>query len=938
MSLPTSSSLSRIKAGASRSRLANWPAIGLLSIALVGCFEPSVPEQVAQAKERLLKGDSAAAMIHLKSALQRDGNAPEARYLLGVMLLDGGDPAGAGIELSKARELGYTKDLVIPLQARSLVEQGQFDKALAGYADVTLTLPKQQAALKLALAGAYLGQQKFDAARAATDEALKLDADSLAAQLFDARLLSVDRKYAQALQALDRSLGRWPRSAEAWELKANVLQANGAETSAIGAAFAEAVKADPRSLSALSGLFISQLLQGDRAEARKALDSLVKQSPKHPQTLYSQALFALNARDYKAAVQHAQALLKVTPESPRALHLAGAVDYERGAYLRAESSLIKVIQRHPEAGSARLLLARAYLGLEEPVKALQTLQPLLNTLKASPDALMIAGQANLVLGKSLEAEKLFTRAVAADPKDFRGRTALAVSHLTLGREDQAVEELTRIAAQDAEPRADVELIAAYIRRSDFTRAQEAIKALDNKLPNGVQAPMLRAQIALAQGDTPHARAGFEAALQRQPTHFPAAQALAELDLQDKQPAKGVSRLEALLKADPTNVRAQLAVIGLRRQMGLNREDERRAINAALTAHHNDPLPRLALADFHIGGQEFKPALSVATEGAALFPDDPRFLDLLGQAQQATGDLNQAKQTFQKAVALQPRSPLPLMRLANLYTALRDAPNAIASLRRAVAVRPDYVPAHASLVGLLVGSGRFAEALAEAKTVQKLTPASPLGWVLEGNLQGHQKNWNAAIGLYTKAFSMNPGGDIAVRLYSAYQAAGRTNDAAKFETEWLAAHPHEVHLQTFIGDNALRRDDLAEAQLRYVDALKGAPENPMLLNNLAWVYQLEGKREAVELAQRAVKLAPKVPQYVDTLARAYAVVRQLDKAIPVQQQLLTLDPDQPQHRLRLAEYQIAAGNKDAAREQLRSLAALGKKFPKQAEVQKLMQSL
>lgn len=919
-------------------RFAGWPAAGLLSLALSGCFEPSASEQVAQAKARLDKGENAAAVILLKSALQQDAKAVEARFLLGRTLLQTDDAAAAEIELNKALAGGYAKEQVAPLLAEAQVKQGQYDKALSAYKDTQLAAPKQQGALKVALGNAYLGVQKFDLARASADEALKLDADSLPAVLLDAQLLSVDRQYDRAVQRLDQALARWPNASEAWELKAAVLQARGASQADVGAAFAEAVKHAPRSLTALSGLFSSQLGQGDTAAARKTVEALRKVAPKGGQALYAQAMLALSERDYKSASEFSQALLKLAPESSRALHLAGAVDYERGAFLRAEASLAKVVQAHPEARTVRLLLARTYVRLEEPAKALQTLQPLLSAANPGADVLTTAGQANLAQGKPAEAEKFFARAVAADPKDYRGRTALAVARLELGREEQGVEELVRIAAQDREPRADMELISVYLRRGDLARAQQAIDALDKKLPKGVEAPMLRAQLALARGDTAQARAALEAALQRRPSHLPAAQALAELDVKDKKPADGLARLEKLLKVDPGSAQARLAVIGLKRQMGMSREDERKAVEEAIKLHPNDALPRLALADFHLAGRDYKAALNAATDGAAQFPDDPRFYDLLGQAQQGAGDLNQAKQNFQKSASLQPRSPLPHMKLAGLYIAVKDAPSAIASLKRATAVRPEYVPAHAMLVGMLAGAGRFDEARAEVNEVRKLEPGSPQSWILEGNLLALQKNWNGAATAYAKALSLRPDGDVAVRLYSAYQGGGRARDAAKFESDWLAAHPHELKMQLFLGDNALARKDLDEAAQRYTDALKGAPDLPVLLNNLAWVYQLQGKPEAIDLAQRALKLSPNVPSFLDTLARAYAANKQADKAVATQTQLLALDPNEPEHRLHMAEYQIQAGNKDAAREQLKTLAAMGKKFPGQADVQRLLQSL
>jgi len=910
----------------------------LLSLTLTGCFEPSATDQLAEAKARLAKGDVAAADVLLKASLQQDPKSGEARFLLARNLLQAGSLAEAEIELNKAVAAGYDKEQVTPLLAESLVRRGQFDKVISGYKETQLKQPKQQSALLVNVAKAYIGLQKYDAAKAAADQALKLDTDSLDALLVDAQLKSLGRQYEPALAQVEQAISRWPASAEAWELKAAILQVGNAGADRVVAAFEEAVKRNPRSVTALSALVSMHLAKKDFPAARKTVDAMRKALPNDLQTIYAQAMLAMAERDLKRAAEFAEQLRKIAPESSRVLHLAGAIDFERGSYLRAEAALGRVLQSHPDAHSVRVLLTRTYLGMGEADKAMQTLQPLLTANVSNVEVLTLAGQVALAQSKPAAAEKYFTRAVAANPGDFRGRTALAVARLEQGREDQGVADLLQIAAEDAEPRADMELIGAFLKRRDFARAEKALEVLDKKAPKGVEAPMMRAQLELARGNVAQARAAWESALARRPSYLPAAQALAELDIKDKKADQAAARLQALIKADPKNVQGHLALIGVRRQMGLSAADEKSAVEELVKMFPEEPTPRLALADYFLAQKDYKSAAAVASEGAAKFSDEARFYRLLGQAQFASGDLNQAKQSFQKEATLQPRSPQPHMSLSNIAMAQRDAPGAIANLKRAVEANPAYAPAHAALVGMLAGAGRLDEARAEMNIVRKLEPTSPQSWVLEGNLLALQKNWSGAATAYAKALSMRPDGDVAVRLYSAYQAGGRMNEATKFEAEWLAAHPHDLLLQTYLGDNALRRKDLDQAAARYQDALKGSPDLPLLLNNLAWVYQLQGKPQAIELAQKAVKQAPNVPSFLDTLARSYAANKQFEQAVTTQTQLLALAPNQPEHRLQMATYQIQAGNKEAAREHLKALAALGRKFADQAEVQRLFQSL
>ena len=70
---------------------------------------------LASAKDYLAKKDNRAAVIQLKSALQKQPDLAEARFLLGRTLLEGGDAVSGEVELRKALDLKYPKDVVLAL-------------------------------------------------------------------------------------------------------------------------------------------------------------------------------------------------------------------------------------------------------------------------------------------------------------------------------------------------------------------------------------------------------------------------------------------------------------------------------------------------------------------------------------------------------------------------------------------------------------------------------------------------------------------------------------------------------------------------------------------------------------------------------------------------------------------------------------------------------
>ena len=55
----------------------------------------------------------------------------------------------------------------------------------------------------------------------------------------------------------------------------------------------------------------------------------------------------------------------------------------------------------------------------------------------------------------------------------------------------------------------------------------------------------------------------------------------------------------------------------------------------------------------------------------------------------------------------------------------------------------------------------------------------------------------------------------------------------------------------------------EAVAQYEKLLQGQPDNPVLLNNLAWLYDQAGDARAVDFAKRAYELVPESAMVMDT---------------------------------------------------------------------------
>lgn len=120
--------------------------------------------------------------------------------------------------------------------------------------------------------------------------------------------------------------------------------------------------------------------------------------------------------------------------------------------------------------------------------------------------------------------------------------------------------------------------------------------------------------------------------------------------------------------------------------------------------------------------------------------------------------------------------------------------------------------------------------------------------------------------------------------------------AEAAEHFLAVLDIDPHHSTALLELAIvreRQGHVGEALDLYSAALDARPEWDRALNNLAWILathpqvQWRSGSAALQFAQRACAAAPTSPEYLDTLAAAYAEVGQFDQAMSTVQRALEL---------------------------------------------------
>jgi len=906
----------------------------LLLGALGGCSrDESTATLLAEAKQYQQKGDTKAALIQLKNAVAKSPEDVEARLQLGTLYVETGDAVSAEKELRKAASLGAAPERVLPELARALQFQGKFKETLD---ELKPELVAKSAPL-LALRGdALLAQNQQDEAKKSYEAAIALQANNGAALTGLARHALVKRDAEAAERYATEAITKDANNPDVWMFRGGMLRATGKGEEALKA-FDKVLALRPNDRNANVEKAYIRIEQGKYAEARAEIEAGRKASPNSLAVTHVQALVDYTEGKYPAARESLQKILKSAPEHLPSILLAGAVELNLGANGQAESHLRKYLAADPNNLYARKLLAQALLKGAQPGDAVATLAPAIDNTN-DPQLLALAGESYMQAREFGKATALFEKAAKLAPDAAVVHTSLGLSRLSQGDSVQAITELQRAAELDPKsPRALTALVQAELNLKHYDKALAAAEKLEQAQPDNPQTQNLKAAVHLAKGDVPAARAAFEKALQLQPTFFPAAANLAQLDLRENKPDAARKHFETILEKDKKNFGAMAALADL--AMLQQKPDEATTWLEKAQAENPDAIPAvLKLGAHYLGTKQEKKALTLARKFQASNPSSADMLDLLGQAQLANDDGQGALDSYSKLVGMLPKSALAQMRLAAAQSRLKNDGAAAEALKRAVALQPDLLQARVAQVELAMRRGRQDEALAMARDLQQQNPKSPVGFLLEGDLQQTLKKPDLAVAAYDKAQAITKSGAIMMRTAETLRKAGKAKEAQARITAWAKQNPNDAGVQMYLAESYMAEKQFKPAIAILEGLVKRDANNGPALNNLAWAYQQEKDPRALATAEQAYKVASTNAAVMDTLGWMLVEQGNVERGLPLLQKAVAGAPAAPELRYHLAVGLHKSGDKKGARKELETLLAQNRPFPQLEDARALLKTL
>jgi len=870
---------------------------GLSTTTFAAPGSPDSARYVEQAEAASRKGDIAAALIQLKNAVRADPANLDARVSLAQIYLQSGQPALAEQELETARTRGYDESKILVPLANAYFAQSKFREVNAKL-DAAKLKGEPLGNLLAVQARAHMALQEPDKARRTLDAALAATPDLSSVLMADALLLRSEKKFPEAETQVDKALAKAPHQADFMLLKGELRAARG---DAPGSAkiFDEVVQRYPKLTRAYIARAMARLGRNETTGVAADVDHVLAQEPENPLGLYMQAYLLTRENKPKEAVRilaaHTQLLASYAPAN----------------YLLASAALadnrtdmaLAYAQRYREKAPADPFGIRLLAAVQQKAgnasEAVTLLEPL--ALKSPDDNQLRLQLANayLSVGRSDQAIRLFQQGVAADPTNTDAQFALAVSQINSGAKDEGAAQLEQLVkANPGYLQGNAVMVMMSLQEGNLDKAMKTANAMIAANPNDPNAYNLQGTVYLAAQKPDDATAAFKTALAKDPKFSAAALNLARTAERrsDRQDAK--RWYEKTLSIDSANTAAYEGLANLAlMESGVN--DAVKYLEQAIKYNPDAAEPRLRLIDVLLQAKDNQRALIAARDFANAQQDDLKALEALGRAQITTGDYTNGIASYRRVAAKAPENVEGQRRLAaaltrasaaNFGNAKASRAEAMAILDQLIVTAPDYQPGLADRITLERMDKGPEAALALASKLNMERPQSVVRMVVLADTQMALNHTDEAVGSYRRAHSQAKSAESLRRLYDGLVRANKTDEGVQVLKSWIAANPNDNNSRFMLANYYIQAGKLDDA-IRESEAIKGAvPDNPALLNNLAWLYGQKGNPKAIEVGERAYWLAPTSPDVMDTLGSLYIARGDTARGIALLNQAHTRAPE------------------------------------------------
>jgi tetratricopeptide (TPR) repeat protein len=615
---------------------------------------------------------------------------------------------------------------------------------------------------------------------------------------------------------------------------------------------------DPENLDALKKLGLAYYENGQLGEAFPPLRRYHEQNTSDLEVRQKLGTIYLMGRAFDKARENAEAILAVEPLDLDALAL-----YAEASQTPEEivAAIRRIEDNRASLGSpdrVSRMLGVLYARNRDLPRAEQEFEAAVSSNPDSPESHLAMARLHLGKRELEKAEEEFKKAAELSPAGSFARLQLADFYLLTRRVDDAEATLEQITteAPDAFP--------AWLRLAEIAFAQQRLddaqKALDPVLeanPNDAGALIIQTRLHLARRETEEAIEVGTRAAKRHPGNALAHYVLAMAQAQAGNTALALTAAKDAVARAPALTDAVLLTARLEMQTG-DFVSAIAGLRSYLEGASQDARGWEMLGRAQLGSQDPGAALQSFSQVAKLAPANPAGPYLVGLALRAQGRNAEAKQHFERSLAMAPRYIDPLAQLASMSLTEQKTDAALARVERQAMLEPNSGEIQYLLGQIHQVRGNQPQAEAAFLKALELNPNLSAAYVRLGAMYGASQQYDQAIGKLESALEKQPDEPVALMLLSiAHQMKGEAAKAREGYEKILEQNPNFApaanNLAWMLADSG---EDLQRALVLAQAARDAAPEDPQIADTLGWVLYKQGAYPRAEalLREAAEKLA------------------------------------------------------------------------------------
>jgi tetratricopeptide (TPR) repeat protein len=732
--------------------------------------------------------------------------------------------------------------------------------------------------------------------------------------------------------------------------------------------YRNALKRDPRYGAAHYKLALVSLKGGDLGGAvsslRRAVELIPPDQPDHWDAVVKLAEIYLavgrGEKQYMDEVEKfTKDLMKRDSNSFDAHRLVGDLNYSRATEAYRN--------KHPEEGEVFLAAATAEYRLADSLKPGQqgVSMQLARVLAAKTNFLEAEALYRHVIQKDKtfqtaytelyrlflyqnkpeDAEQVLRLAFANNPKQFGYLTFLAMHYYGLQRRDAMAGILNQIKSHAKE--FDLAYLTVgdfYLRMGDGDSAMREYKegiVKDAKKKVTYQKRLIEAM--MRQGKRSEA-AEINSQILKENADDNDARGLAATFLLDKGDiAKALAELQAVVTRAPDNPVSRYNLGRAHAARG-EYEQARQQLQKAIELRPDYILARLALAELQVAHREFDAAMKTAEAVLGIDKGNGSARIIESAALMGLKKFAESRVLLDAMLKANPGSPDVLFQLGVVNLAEERYKEAEDAFRRAYQLNPANSRGLMGIVETEMAQKHYDEALKILQAESDKAPARLDLQLALGNTAVRAGKFDRAIqsfnGLLNQVDKGVRQGDLYLRIGETYRRKGDSNAAVQALQKARETLPDNI---VVLGTLALVLDTAArrpEARQVYEATLKLDPNNPVALNNLAFLLCETGGDldDALTKATRAKQLLPNLLEISDTLGWIYLKKNLADNAIEIFKDLVSKEPNHSTYRFHLGMAYSQKGDKTKALEQLRESLKYNPAPDEKTKIQQLITRL